>query len=83
MKQNTIRLYKHYLEMIENPKGADSAERALCKANSIKAKEDLEKHFREGRKYKDDEEIQALISVPKKEVQNKSEEKESGKKSKR
>jgi len=60
--------------MIENPKGNDSQERASCKSLAIKNKADMEEHFKKGKKYRDDPEIQALL--------NPKEVKESGKKSK-
>lgn len=76
MKANTIRLYKHYCEMAENPVGVDTLQRALVKKNALKAKADLEEHFKNGKKYKNDPEIQELLGI-KTEVQ------EDGKKSKR
>lgn len=82
MKANTIRLYKHYSEMIENPIGADSQERAMVRKNCMRAKADLEKRFRTAQKYKDDAEIQTLLN-PSKPEQVKSEEKKDDKKSKR
>lgn len=75
MKSNAIKLYKHALEIIENPKGIDSAERALVRANGQKMKADLENKFKTAPKYANDPEIQELLG--------KKEEKKDGKKSKR
>ena len=63
--------------MVENPKGNDSQERSLARNFAIKNKASMEEHFRKGKKYRDDEEIKALLNP------TKSEEKKDGKKSKR
>lgn len=61
MKANAIRLYKSFCELIENPKGADALEKALCKETAIKGKADMEEHFKTARKYKNDPEIKELL----------------------
>lgn len=64
MKANAIRLYKHFCELVEDPKGADALEKQLCKETAVKAKADMEKHFKTAPKYKNDPEIQALLGEP-------------------
>ena len=87
MKANTIRLYKHFCEMAENPKGVDLQEKNLVKAQAIKNKTDLEHRFKTALKYRSDPEIQTLLSSTKpkeeKKEEPKKEVKENGKKSKR
>jgi len=80
MKHNTIRLYKHFCEMAVNPQGVDSLQRALVRKNAIKAKADMENHFKTTRKYQNDPEILALFQAPE---EVKEEVKEDAKKSKR
>lgn len=75
MKANAIRLYKHFCEMVENPKGKDSQERELIKSLAIKNKANMEERFKTGKKYRDDPEIQTLLG-------NKPEVKKDGKKPK-
>jgi len=77
MKSNVIKLYKHFCEMIENPRGNDSQERTLVRNQAIKNKLNLEEHFRSSKKYQGDEEILSLLNPKPKEV------KKDGKKSKR
>jgi len=74
MKKNTIVLYKHFCELVKNPTGADEIERQNILNNATRAKANLEDHFKHGRKYANDPEIQALLAP----VQ----EKKDGKKSK-
>lgn len=62
--------------MAENPKGADGLERDLVKKTAEESKEQMENHFRNAPKYKDDQEIQKLIGDKKKSK------KKNGKKSK-
>jgi len=61
MKHNAINLYKHFCEMVENPKGADSQERTLVRNLAIKNKAMMENRFRTASKYRDDEDIKALL----------------------
>lgn len=68
-KENAVKLYKHFCELVENPTGADSVERENVRKKAIKSKENLEEHFRTGKKYQGDEEIQALLN-PKKEKED-------------
>jgi hypothetical protein len=83
MKANAIRLYKHFCEMIENPKGTDLQEKTLVRSLAKKSKANMENHFRTSKKYANDPEIQALLQ-PKEEVKEViKEEKSNGKKSKR
>lgn len=82
MKHNTINLYKHFCNLIENPKGNDILERESIKQNAIKGKEDIERRFRTAKKYKDDPEIQALLGNKPKVEETKPEPKSDGKKSK-
>jgi hypothetical protein len=63
MKVNAIRLYKHYCEMAENPKGKDSEERKNVQILAINSKRNMEKHFKTARKYKDDPDIQKLLGA--------------------
>lgn len=61
MKSNAIRLYRHYCEMAENPKGSDSLERALVRRTALVAKADLLKKFKTLDVYKNDPEIAELL----------------------
>ena len=61
MKSNAVRLYKHFCEMAENPKGMDSQERAIVRNLALKNKANMENHFRNSKKYRDDAEVQDLI----------------------
>ena len=63
MKQNTIRLYKHYSEMAENPIGNDAQERESVKRKALNSKKNLEEHFKKGKKYKNDPEIKKLLGI--------------------
>lgn len=45
MKENAKRLYEHYCNMVESPKGADSQERDLVRRNCQRAKEDMERKY--------------------------------------
>lgn len=63
MKANVIRLYKHYCNSVENPKGVDSLERTAARKNAERAKADLENHFKTSKKYANDPEIQALLKT--------------------
>ena len=76
MKANAIRLYKHHCEMVENPKGNDSQERALVRGLAKRAKADMENHFRTGRKYQGDPEILELLNGKPEKVIKKEEPKE-------
>lgn len=62
MKHNTIRLYKHFLELSKNPIGADSQERDAVRKNAEKSLKNLREHFQKGKKYRDDEEVKALLN---------------------
>lgn len=81
MKSNAIRLYKHFCEMVENPKGADSQERILVRSLAMKAKKNMEQRFKKARKYQNDSDILKILGEkPKEKIK---EAKEDGKKSKR
>lgn len=71
MKENAIKAYHHHVSMVENPTGVDGLERENVRKNAIKAKEDMEEHFKTAPKYRNDPEIQELIG-------NKPKEKEDG-----
>lgn len=61
-KENAIRLYKHYSEMAENPRGADQLERKNVKEQALKAKADMELHIKAS-EYAQDSEIIKLLGV--------------------
>lgn len=61
MKANAIRLYKHYCNLVENPTGKDAAERELTKKTAEESKKNMEEHFKNAPKYKDDTEIKELL----------------------
>lgn len=82
MKSNAIRLYKNCCEMVENPKGADSTERSNVRKKAIIGKAMWEERFKTSKKYSNDEEIRALLGVPK-EQPKEEQPKDNGKKSKR
>lgn len=65
MRKNLINLYKHALEIIENPPGVDGQEKELIRNNGRKMKANLEKEFSKD-KYSDDKEVQKLIKKDKK-----------------
>lgn len=62
-KENVLNLYKHYSKLIENPVGGDSQERALVRSNALRAKRNLEEHFKKSNKYRDDPEVKKILGV--------------------
>lgn len=80
MKHNAIALYHHFKQQIENPQGVDALERSAVRINCKNALFDLENRFKTSKKYRDDPEVQALISGKTKKP--KEEKKEDGEKSK-
>lgn len=65
MKENTIRLYKHFCKLIDNPIGEDQQEREAVRRNAKRGKINLEQHFKKSRKYNNDTEILELLGLKK------------------